>query len=186
MTAAICHGNPDGIANQIEGGLIQSAELGAEGGSSKFDDTRVLSDGLGELPDPHLQRGAAGRGRPDRPAGRALSRHRRNLAMPDRRCDRQCRVRCGRRTRHPAAADTRSRQGRHGRLTPSPAPASGGGRCSGTGAQPDLSRAGRGVRAYAFQNPFHCHCSNKLDVGSAAIALAPCFWMIGAAVRATE
>ena len=53
--------NPDGVANQVEGGAIQATSWTLKE-AVRFDRTRITSDHMGGLPDPALLRGAARRG----------------------------------------------------------------------------------------------------------------------------
>ena len=73
--------NPKGLEMQIEGGIIQSASWTLKEAVS-FDRHAGDLARLGELPDPHLPRGAEGRGPPHRPAGRAAARQRRGSQGP--------------------------------------------------------------------------------------------------------
>ena len=76
--------NPDGIRNQIEGGIMQSMSWTLYEAVT-FDRTRITSRDWAELSDPALHRGA-GRGRRarHRPPRPAVPRHRRGGAGPGR------------------------------------------------------------------------------------------------------
>ena len=99
--------NPDGIRNQIEGGIVQSASwtLAEE---VTFDRTRVTSRDWGGYP---ILRFPQVPERIDvqrhRPPGAAVPRHRRGRAGPDRRGDRQRGGRRDRRADARPAADAR-------------------------------------------------------------------------------
>ena len=73
--------NPDGLIQQIEGGIIQSASWTLHE-EVKFDAERHPVARLVELSDPDHAGGPEGRGRADQPAGRARARRRRRLARP--------------------------------------------------------------------------------------------------------
>ena len=94
--------NPDGLINQIEGGIIQSASWTLQE-EVRFDKNGITLARLGELSDPHHAGGAEGRGRADQPAERAPARRRRRLAGAGGRRDRQC-VRPRDRQAHPRSA----------------------------------------------------------------------------------
>ena len=70
--------NPDGLKNQIEGGIIQSASWTLHE-QVKFDARRHCLARLAWLSDPHHAGGPPDAHRPDRPAGPALARRRRSL-----------------------------------------------------------------------------------------------------------
>ena len=74
--------DPSGLANQLEGGVIQSASWTLKE-QVMFDRTRDHERRLGELSDPALRRGARDRDGPARPTRRALSRQRRGDAGTD-------------------------------------------------------------------------------------------------------
>lgn len=103
--------NPDGVANQIEGGAIQATSWTLEE-AVRFDRARVTSDSWQAYPIPLL--GGAGGRRRDRVApGLSGGGSRRSGAGPDRGGDRECGVRCARHPRARAAADGRADPGRH-------------------------------------------------------------------------
>ena len=90
--------NPDGLVQQIEGGIIQSASWTLHE-EVKFARERHPVARLVELSDPHHAGGAEGRGCADQPSGRTLARRRRGFAGAGGRGDRQ-RVRaCDRQAR---------------------------------------------------------------------------------------
>ena len=107
--------NPDGLTNQIEGGVIQSASWTLHE-HVRFDRNGISVAGLDELSDPDHAGRAQGRDRADRPAERTCARCRRSRARADGGRHRQC-VRSRDRQAHPrAAVDASTYQGRHRRL----------------------------------------------------------------------
>ena len=108
--------NPDGIRNQIEGGIVQAS-------SWTLSEEVTLrphahhQPRLGRLPDPALPAGAAAHRRVHRAApGPALPGHRRGRAGTDPGDDRQCAGRRNRGARPAASAVTRAGQAGAGKL----------------------------------------------------------------------
>ena len=90
--------NPDGVANQIEGGAIQATSWTLKE-AVRFDRTRITSDSWESYPILRFSRGARRRGRDHRPAAGEAAWRRRGGARPDGGGDRQRRVRCAGRAR---------------------------------------------------------------------------------------
>ena len=95
--------NPDGVVNQIEGGALQALSWTTKE-QVRFDARTVTSRTWEEYPILHVQRGAARRRRPARPAGRAVAGRRGGLDRADRGGDRQRAVRGHRPARPDPAA----------------------------------------------------------------------------------
>ncbi len=102
--------NPDGLANQIEGGIVQSMSWTLKE-EVKFDPTEISVARLGHLSDPHHAGGSLGRDRADRSAGGAIARRRRGRAGSGSRRDRQCLRGRDRQTPARPAADAGTREG---------------------------------------------------------------------------
>ena len=82
--------NPDGVINQIEGGIIQSASQLDAKGTGQFRSSAHYHAFMGRLSDIDLFRSAGSGGSPNQYAQRAIARYRRRLAGPSRCRHRQC------------------------------------------------------------------------------------------------
>ena len=105
--------NPDGVINQIEGGIIQSTSWTLKE-SVRFDRTRVTTRSWADYPILRFAEVPGGRGRPARSVQRTLSRCRRRRARPDGRRDRQCPCECHRQAAARVAVHARAREARSG------------------------------------------------------------------------
>ena len=105
--------NPDGLIQQIEGGIIQSASWTLHE-EVKFDTNGILSRDWSNYPILTMPEVAEGRGRADQPSGRTLARRRRRLARPGGRGDRQCVRARDRQARARPAVPSGAREGRAG------------------------------------------------------------------------
>ena len=105
--------NPDGVANQMEGGAIQATSWTLKE-AVRFDRYAHHQRHLGDLSDPALLRGAGRRGRDPQPPRGEVARCRRGGAPAHGRRHRQRRVRRARRARARSADHARAHHRRHG------------------------------------------------------------------------
>ncbi len=162
--------NPDGLKNQVEGGIVQAASWTLKE-AVRWDRSRVLTRYVGGLSDPQVRRDARDRGRRARSARLAGPGRRRMRRGADRRCDRERAPPRARRPRPGSAAHagagrggdgvrlasawralqpvTRSRRGRVARVSDALMTPGRPGSCSALSVSPDPERPVERDRARA-------------------------------------